>query len=91
MTENTGGNASDSDYQSETVEPQDSGEEANDIRFSEEQRLIREQAHGVRAEKQDVPEGVPGLDEAAAGIDVPDADLRGGDASDDPAFNGKEQ
>jgi hypothetical protein len=87
MTENTSENA----YTPETVEPQDSGEEANDIRFSEEQQLIREQSQGIRPEKQDVPKGVPGLDEAAAGIDVPDADLRGGDASDDPAHHGKEQ
>ena len=77
-------------YEPETVEPQDSGDAANDIRFSEEQQLIKEQAQGVRPDKQDVPSGVPGMDEAAAGIDVPDAELREGDASDDPAHHGKE-
>ena len=87
MTENTN---EPNTYQPETVEPQDSGEEANDLRFSEEQKLIREQARGVRPEKQDVPSGVPGMDQAAAGIDVPDAELREGDASDDPAHHGKE-
>ena len=87
MTENQN---SSSDYKPETIEPQDSGDAANDLRFSEEQKLIREQAHGIRAEKQDVPSSVPGMDQAAAGIDVPDAELREGDASDDPAHHGKE-
>jgi hypothetical protein len=31
------------------------------------------------------------MDQAAAGIDVPDADIRGGDSSDDPTFHGKEE
>ncbi|GAB4099568.1 hypothetical protein [Sinomonas halotolerans] len=85
-------NAENSDeYTTETVEPQDSGEEANDIRFSEEQQLIREQAQGIRPQKQDVPSSVPGMDQAAAGFDVPDADLREGDASDDSAHHGQEQ
>ncbi|WP_077489451.1 hypothetical protein [Sinomonas mesophila] len=79
-----------SPYEPENVEPQDAGDAANDLRFSEEEQLIREQAQGVRPDKQDVPSGVPGLDEAAAGMDVPDAELRGGDASDDPAHHGKE-
>lgn len=72
-------------------EPRDSGDEANDIRFSEEEQLIREQAHGNSPDQDAVPSSVPGMDQAAAGIDVPDADLRGGDASDDPAHHGKEQ
>ncbi|WP_136612221.1 hypothetical protein [Sinomonas albida] len=72
-------------------EPRDSGDEANDIRFSEEEHLIREQVHGDRPDKDDVPSSVPGMDQAAAGIDVPDADLREGDSSDDPAHHGKEQ
>jgi hypothetical protein len=31
------------------------------------------------------------IDQAMAGIDVPDADIKGGDASDDPAHYGEEQ
>lgn len=72
-------------------EPRDSADQANDIRFSEEEQLIREQIHGNMPDKDDVPSGVPNMDQAAAGIDVPDADIRGGDASDDPTFHGKEE
>lgn len=72
-------------------EPRDSGDEANDIRFSEEEQLIREQARGRRPQKDDVPRDASNIDRAMAGMDVPDADLRSGDASDDPAHHGQEQ
>jgi hypothetical protein len=72
-------------------EPRDSGDQANDIRFSEEEQLIREQAHGNMPQKDDVPRDMSNVDQAMAGIDVPDADIKGGDASDDPAHYGEEQ
>lgn len=101
MTENPGrdqsadidetANLRENDYKTGNpdLEPRDSGDQANDIRFSEEEQLIREQAHGIRAQKDNVPRDNSDVDKAMAGFDVPDADLNS-DASDDPPFYGQE-
>lgn len=69
--------------------PGDAGDEANDIRFSEEQALINEQAHGVRPDGDDVPAGEPSMDQALGDLDLPDANLgEGEDGSDDALHAG---
>ncbi len=96
MTENSDidrtANLNENDYKTGNpdLEPRDSGDQANDIRFSEEEQLIREQAQGIRAQKDNVPRDNSDVDKAMAGFEVPDADLNS-DASDDPPFHGQEQ
>lgn len=70
-------------------QPRDSGDEANDIRSSEEQQLIREQSRGNMPQKDDVPPASSEIDKAMQGMDVPDAELNS-DASDSPPFHGQE-
>ncbi|WP_309105851.1 hypothetical protein [Arthrobacter sp.] len=70
--------------------PGDSGDEANVVRFSEEQALIEEQAGGVQPERYDVPSGEPGMDEARGDLDLPDrtGSSTADDSSDDPMHGG---
>ncbi|GAB3277102.1 hypothetical protein GCM10027449_16570 [Sinomonas notoginsengisoli] len=70
-------------------EPRDSGDQANDIRFSEEEQLIREQSRGNMPQEDDVPRNYADIDKAMAGMDVPDAELNS-DASDSPPYHGQE-
>ena len=70
----------------------DAGDLGNDLRFAEEQELIKQQSQGEFPEPQgegldDRLEDVPGLDEERAATDVPGDELRNtneADASDDP-------
>jgi hypothetical protein len=72
----------------------DAGDEANAIRFSEEQALIEEQAHGIRPDTYSVPAGGPTLEEARGNMDLP-PDGTGtspsSDSSDDGLHGGAEQ
>jgi hypothetical protein len=73
--------------------PGDIGDEANEIRFSEEEALIEEQAHGIFPDTYSVP-GMPNMSEAIGNIDLPPEDLGAtpdSDASDDPLHGGAEQ
>lgn len=73
--------------------PGDAGDDANVIRFSEEQALIEEQAHGIRPETYSVPAGGPTMDEARGNMDLSDdtGDVASGDSSDDGLHGGAEQ
>lgn len=73
--------------------PGDAGDEASEIRFSEEQALIEEQAHGIRPETYSVPAGGPTMDEARGNMDLSDdtGDVASGDSSDDGLHGGAEQ
>lgn len=68
----------------------DAGDQANDVRFAQEQSLIGEQSHGVFPE-EDEPEQAsseePAMDEAMGAVDEENPS-EGGDASDDPAHSG---
>jgi hypothetical protein len=66
--------------------PGDAGDEANVIRFSEEQALIEEQAHGIRPDTYSVPSGGPTMDEARGNLDT--SDTTGAAASDDSSDDG---
>ncbi|MCU1532171.1 MAG: hypothetical protein JWO49_1742 [Arthrobacter sp.] len=73
--------------------PGDAGDEANEIRFSEEEALIEEQAHGIRPDTYSVP-GMPNMSEALGNIDLPLEDTGAtteSDASDDSLHGGAEQ
>ena len=73
--------------------PGDIGDEANEIRFSEEEALIEEQAHGIFPDTYSVP-GMPNMSEAIGNIDLSPEDLGAApdsDASDDPLHGGAEQ
>lgn len=72
----------------------DSGDDANAIRFSEEQALIEEQANGIRPETYTVPSGGPTMAEARGNMDLPPDDTGTGpssDSSDDGLHGGAEQ
>jgi hypothetical protein len=73
--------------------PGDAGDEANVIRFSEEQALIEEQAHGIRPQTYSVPAGGPTMDEARGNMDLSDDTgvVASGDSSDDGLHGGAEQ
>jgi hypothetical protein len=72
--------------------PGDAGDEANVIRFSEEQALIEEQAHGIRPDTYSVPAGGPTMDEARGNMDLSDQTGAGreDDSSDDGLHSGAE-
>lgn len=72
--------------------PGDAGDEANEIRFSEEQALIEEQSKGIRPEKYDVPSGGPTMDEARGNLDISDqtGTAPSDDSSDDGLHGGAE-
>lgn len=68
----------------------DAGDQANDVRFAQEQSLIGEQAQGVFPEEEEseqVPEEEPAMDEAMGDVDEGGQDEEG-DSSDDPAHSG---
>jgi len=72
----------------------DAGDEANAIRFSEEQALIEEQAHGIRPDTYSVPSGGPTMEEARGSMDLPQDDTGAtpsSDSSDDALHGGAEQ
>jgi hypothetical protein len=73
--------------------PGDAGDEANVIRFSEEQALIEEQSHGIRPERYDIPSGGPTLAEARGNMDLSDdtGAAASSDSSDDGLHGGAEQ
>jgi hypothetical protein len=73
--------------------PGDAGDDANAIRFSEEQALIEEQSHGIRPERYDVPSGGPTMAEARGNMDLPDdtGEAASADSSDDGLHGGAEQ
>ena len=73
--------------------PGDAGDDANAIRFSEEQALIEEQSHGTRPERYDVPSGGPTMAEARGNMDLPDdtGEAASADSSDDGLHGGAEQ
>ncbi|MEE2567901.1 hypothetical protein V1638_00610 [Pseudarthrobacter sp. J64] len=72
--------------------PGDAGDEGNEIRFSEEQALIEEQAKGIRPDKYDVPRGGPTMDEARGNMDLSDqtGTAPSDDSSDDGLHGGAE-
>jgi hypothetical protein len=76
--------------------PGDAGDEANVIRFSEEQALIEEQSHGVRPDTYSIPSGGPTMDEARGNMDLSDRSEDGhgtgreDDSSDDSLHGGAE-
>ena len=72
--------------------PGDAGDEANAIRFSEEQALIEEQAHGIRPDTYSVPSGGPTMDEARGNMDLSDqtGEAPSDDSSDDVLHGGAE-
>lgn len=72
----------------------DAGDEANAIRFSEEQALIEEQSHGIRPDTYSVPTGGPTMEEARGSMDLPQDDTGSSpssDSSDDGLHGGAEQ
>ena len=73
--------------------PGDAGDDANAIRFSEEQALIEEQSHGIRPERYSVPSGGPTMEEARGSMDLSDdtRDTAAADSSDDGLHGGQEQ
>jgi hypothetical protein len=73
--------------------PGDAGDDANAIRFSEEQALIEEQSHGIRPQRYNVPSGGPTMDEARGNMDLSDdtGDAASADISDDGLHSGQEQ
>lgn len=74
--------------------PGDAGDEANVIRFSEEQALIDEQAKGIRPDTYSVPSGGPTMAEARGNMDLPPDDAgtaASSDSSDDALHGGAEQ
>ena len=73
--------------------PGDAGDDANAIRFSEEQALIEEQSHGIRPERYSVPSGGPTMEEARGSMDLSDdvRDAAAADSSDDGLHSGQEQ
>jgi hypothetical protein len=73
--------------------PGDAGDEANVIRFSEEQALIDEQSRGIRPETYSVPSGGPTMDEARGSMDLPEdtGSTPSSDSSDDGLHGGAEQ
>jgi hypothetical protein len=74
--------------------PGDAGDEANVIRFSEEQALIEEQAKGIRPDTYSVPSGGPTMAEARGNMDLPPDDTEttpSSDSSDDGLHGGAEQ
>ena len=73
--------------------PGDAGDEANVIRFSEEQALIEEQSHGIRPERYDIPSGGPTMAEARGNMDLSDdtGEAASSDSSDDGLHGGAEQ
>ena len=76
--------------------PGDAGDEANAIRFSEEQALIEEQSHGIRPDTYSVPSGGPTMAEARDNMDLSDQSEAGhgtgreDDSSDDGLHGGAE-
>lgn len=73
--------------------PGDVGDEANEIRFSEEEALIEEQAHGIFPDTYRVA-GMPNMSEAIGNIDLPPEDLGAtpdSDASDGPLHGGADE
>ncbi|HET8795565.1 MAG TPA: hypothetical protein VFM62_04230 [Arthrobacter sp.] len=67
----------------------DAGDQANDVRFAQEQSLIGEQSQGVfpdEEKSEQVPDEEPQMDEAMG--DVDEGDSSADDASDDPAHLG---
>ena len=72
--------------------PGDAGDEANVIRFSEEEALIEEQANGIRPDTYSVPSGGPTMDEARGNMDLSDQTGTGpaDDSSDDGRHGGAE-
>lgn len=72
--------------------PGDAGDDANEIRFSEEQALIEEQAKGIRPDKYDVPSTGPTMDEARGNLDISDqtGTAPSDDSSDDGLHGGAE-
>jgi hypothetical protein len=74
--------------------PGDAGDDANAIRFSEEQALIEEQAKGIRPDTYSVPSGGPTMAEARGNMDLPPDDAGtapSSDSSDDGLHGGAEQ
>ena len=73
--------------------PGDAGDEANVIRFSEEQALIEEQSHGIKPERYDIPSGGPTMAEARGNMDLSDdtGEAASSDSSDDGLHGGAEQ
>lgn len=73
--------------------PGDAGDDANAIRFSEEQALIEEQSHGIRPQRYNVPSGGPTMEEARGNMDLSDdtGDAASADSSDDGLHSGQEQ
>jgi hypothetical protein len=74
--------------------PGDAGDEANVIRFSEEQALIEEQSHGIRPDTYSVPSGGPTMEEARGNMDLAPDDAGASpasDSSDDGLHGGAEQ
>ena len=73
--------------------PGDAGDDANAIRFSEEQALIEEQSHGIRPQRYSVPPGGPTMEEARGNMDLSDdtGDAASSDSSDDGLHSGQEQ
>ncbi|MEV7572077.1 hypothetical protein AB0P28_03155 [Pseudarthrobacter sp. NPDC089323] len=76
--------------------PGDAGDEANVIRFSEEQALIEEQSHGIRPDTYSVTSGGPTMEEARGNMDLSDQSESGhgtgreDDSSDDALHGGAE-
>ena len=76
--------------------PGDAGDEANAIRFSEEQALIEEQSHGIRPDTYSVTSGGPTMAEARGNMDLSDQSESGhgtgreDDSSDDSLHGGAE-
>jgi hypothetical protein len=68
--------------------PGDAGDEANAIRFSEEQALIEEQAHGIRPDTYSVPPGGPTMEEARGNMDLTDTGTGPSDDSSDDGLHG---
>ncbi|PTT65231.1 hypothetical protein [Arthrobacter sp. HMWF013] len=68
--------------------PGDAGDEANAIRFSEEQALIEEQSHGIKPDTYSVPSGGPTMEEARGNMDLTDTGTGPSDDSSDDGLHG---
>jgi len=66
----------------------DAGDEANAIRFSEEQALIEEQSHGIRPDTYSVPRGGPTMEETRGNMDLTDTGTGPSDDSSDDGIHG---
>ncbi len=68
--------------------PGDAGDEASEIRFSEERALIEEQANGILPDTYNAPPGWPTMEEARGNMGGSDTGTEPSDDSSDDGLHG---